>query len=384
MMLILLVLIIMGGSFLYVNHQRTRQSKQIAQYESVNQALMKEDYEKASNELEKLADFVDENQFESYRKQVVLVQSAQQQITELEVSKAQKTLGELTKQEKVLEAIQEKQKSLNTVIEKKTEELKSDEQKLDEAFQLSEKKAYQKSSDSLSELADKESKGDFHTLVSQAVELVEKNNVALKQAETEKKEANKTIELTEDEALSIAQSNLPDLFSYGQLWTRIDSGEEGTFTFSGSNSGSFRSILVIKSIDDSQVSVMETRGSNGGEDQVSEYTFQRLTEGEDHSFSENDHADLLDLGNPQKFLDAYSTFSAQGINVMSGNRGSAIVSDQMIAASGRSTEEFYQLDAGIEDYFWNLNNKGAITDEQRTQLILDAKEKLLNGDYANN
>lgn len=215
-MLILLVLIITGGSFLYVNHQRTRQSKQIAQYESVNQALMKEDYEKASNELEKLADFVDENQVESYRKQVVLVQSAQQQITELEVSKAQKTLGELTKQEKVLEAIQEKQKSLNTVIEEKTEELKSDEQKLDEAFQLSEKKEYQKSSDLLSELADKESKGDFHTLVSQAVELVEKNNVALKQAETEKKEANKTIELTEDEALSIAQSNLPDLDNHGQ------------------------------------------------------------------------------------------------------------------------------------------------------------------------
>ncbi len=93
MMLILLVMIITGGAFLYVNQQRTRQSKQIAQYESVNQALMKEDYEKASNELEKLADFVDENQVESYRKQVVLIQSAQQQITELEVSKAQKTLS---------------------------------------------------------------------------------------------------------------------------------------------------------------------------------------------------------------------------------------------------------------------------------------------------
>jgi len=379
----LFILIIAGGIFLYTNQQKRHALQQTAQYEKVNQAIMDDDYKTASNELENLEDFEDKEQIESYHKQVEIIQAARQQISELKVNEAQKTLEEITKQEKVLKAVKEKQEILNKTLEEKKVEITSDEQNIVDALHLSEKKEYKQANDLLSELVDKEPKGDFEALVAQAIEQVENNKNALTQAEMEKKEADQ-IALTEEEALTIAKTNLPDLFNYGQSWSRVDSDESGVFTFNGVNNGPFRCVLVIKLVGEQEVSVKETRDSYGNEEEVSEYTFQRLEVEDNHATAESNQTDILDLETSQKFLDAYNTFSAKGINVMSGNRGSGVLSDQMIAASGLSAEQYYQLDAGIEDYFWNLNNLGTITDDQRSQLILDARKRLLNGDYANN
>lgn len=383
---VVLLLAAVGG-FVYWNQsqetalQETK-AQATQQYNKINEAIKKDDYETARQEINELADLGQEGKVPKYLEQVDLMAKAKEQTADFELTKAGNTLEKLEEQEELLAAIQEKQAELTSELAEKTNEIAEAKKRLDEGIALSEKKDYQAANDLLKELTEIEAKGEYRELTTKATDQINKNQQALEKAEAEREEAKKAAALTEEEALEIVKMNLPDLFDYGQSWASTDSDEANTFAFSGVNNGPFRSILVVKPINDQQVFVTETRLSNGGEDQVSEYTFDRIGPVTPISEPVAEQEDPLSLAHPQKFFDAYASFTAKGINVMPANRGTAVYTEEMIAASGYSAERFYQLEAGIDDYFWHLWSEGELSEEQVRELSLQAKNKLLNGDYA--
>lgn len=383
---VVLLLTAVGGFAYWNQSQETAlqetKAQATQQYNKINEAIKKVDYETARQEINELADLGQEDQVPKYLEQVDLMAKAKEQTADFELTKAGNTLEKLGEQEELLAAIQEKQAELTSELAEKTNEIAEAKKRLDEGIALSEKKDYQAANDLLKELTEIEAKGEYRELTTKATDQINKNQQALEKAEAEREEAKKAAALTEEEALEIVKMNLPDLFDYGRSWASGDSDETDTFTFYGVNNGPFRSILVVKPINDQQVFVTETRLSNGGEDQVSEYTFDRIGPATPISEPVAEQEDPLSLAHPQKFFDAYASFTAKGINVMPANRGTAVYTEEMIAASGYSAERFYQLEAGIDDYFWHLWSEGELSEEQVKELSLQAKNKLLNGDYA--
>ena len=348
---VVLLLAAVGG-FVYWNQsqetalQETK-AQATQQYNKINEAIKKDDYETARQEINELADLGQEDQVPKYLEQVDLMAKAKELTADFELTKAGNTLEKLGEQEELLAAIQEKQAELTSELAEKTNEIAEAKKRLDEGIALSEKKDYQAANDLLKELTEIEAKGEYRELTTKATDQINKNQQALEKAEAEREEAKKAATLTEEEALEIVKMNLPDLFDYGQSWESTDSDEANTFAFSGVNNGPFRSILVVKPINDQQVFVTETRLSNGCEDQVSEYTFDRIGPATPISEPVAEQEDPLSLAHPQKFFDAYASFTAKGINVMPANRGTAVYTEEMIVASGYSAERFYQLKAGI-------------------------------------
>lgn len=299
---VVLLLAAVGG-FVYWNQSKETalqetKAQATQQYNKINEAIKKDDYETARQEINELADLGQEDQVPKYLEQVDLMAKAKELTADFELTKAGNTLEKLGEQEELLAAIQEKQAELTSELAEKTNEIAEAKKRLDEGIALSEKKDYQAANDLLKELTEIEAKGEYRELTTKATDQINKNQQALEKAEAEREEAKKAAALTEEEALEIAKMNLPDLFDYGQSWASGDSDETDTFTFYGVNNGPFRSILVVKPINDQQVFVTETRLSNGGEDQVSEYTFDRINPVTPISEPVAEQEDPLSLAHP--------------------------------------------------------------------------------------
>lgn len=191
------VLLAAVGGFAYWNQsqetalQETK-AQATQQYNKINEAIKKDDYETARQEINELADLGQEDQVPKYLEQVDLMAKAKELTADFELTKAGNTLEKLGEQEELLAAIQEKQAELTSELAEKTNEIAEAKKRLDEGIALSEKKDYQAANNLLKELTEIEAKGEYRELTTKATDQINKNQQALEKAEAEREEAKKS------------------------------------------------------------------------------------------------------------------------------------------------------------------------------------------------
>lgn len=141
---VVLLLAAVGG-FVYWNQSKETalqetKAQATQQYNKINEAIKKDDYETARQEINELADLGQEDQVPKYLEQVDLMAKAKELTDDFELTKAGNTLEKLGEQEELLAAIQEKQAELTSELAEKTNEIAEAKKRLDEGIALSEKR----------------------------------------------------------------------------------------------------------------------------------------------------------------------------------------------------------------------------------------------------